>query len=94
MTFWEDSSPSLTTAMDHLDNNEKRYGRNNSDGAFNPTFPSLQNVSEDSTRPNNFLDSMPYQLNADHSSEEALKKIRTANTVNISPGEKAWPLLR
>lgn len=71
--------------MDHLDT-EKRYGRNNSDGAFNPTFPSLQNVSEDSTRPN-FLDSMPYQLNADHSSEEALKKIRTANTIAISPGK-------
>ena len=82
MTFWEDSVSNPTASMDH----EKTYGRQNSDGAFNPTFPSLHNVSEDSTRPC-ILDSMPYQINGDHSSEEALKKIRTANTIAISPGK-------
>lgn len=75
--------------MDHPEK-EKHYGQNNSDGAFNPTFPSIQNVSEDSARPN-FLESIPYQLNGDHSSEEALKKIRTANTIAISPGRLNLP---
>ncbi|KAG6988994.1 GPR1/FUN34/YaaH-class plasma membrane protein [Physcia stellaris] len=83
MTFWEDSEPSPTATMDHSEK-EKRFGQNNSDGTFNPAFPSVQNVSEDSGRPN-FLESIPYQLNGDHSSEEALKKIRTANTIAISP---------
>ena len=89
MTFWEDSEPSPTATMDHSEK-EKRFGPNNSDGAFNPTFPSVQNVSEDSGRPN-FLESIPYQLNGDHSSEEALKKIRTANTIAISPGKSKIP---
>lgn len=82
MTFWKDSVPNLTDSMDH----EKNFDRNNSDGAFNPTFPSLQNVSEDSSSPK-ILDGIPYQLNGDHSSDEALKKIRTANNISISPGK-------
>ena len=69
---------------------EKQYSRTDSDGAFNPNFPSLQNVSEDSSRPA-ILDGIPYQLNGDHSSEEALKKIRTANTIAISPGKETLP---
>ena len=81
MTFWNDSLPNLHGAMDRKESNVS--ATNNNDG-FNPTFPSLQNVSEDSARPN-YVDSLPYQLNGDHSSEEALRKIRTANTVAISP---------
>ena len=54
--------------------------------SFNPIFPSLQNVSEDSG-PRNFLDTpSPYRLNANTTSDEALKQIRTANSVSISPG--------
>ncbi|MCJ1260312.1 hypothetical protein MMC22_000172 [Lobaria immixta] len=56
----------------------------NRDDAFNPTFSSLQNVSEDSARPN-FLESTPYRLHGDIPSDEALRKIRTANSVSISP---------
>jgi hypothetical protein len=80
MTFWNDSISNLYDTM------EDRKGSNTSSNkeGFNPTFPSLQNVSEDSGRPN-YIDSVPYQINGDHSSEEALRKIRTANTVAISP---------
>lgn len=80
MTFWNDSLSNLHEAMDRKESN----GSANHNDGFNPTFPSLQNVSEDSDR-KNYMDSMPYQLNGDHSSEEALRKIRTANTVAISP---------
>ena len=52
---------------------------------LDPTFPSLQNVSQESHRPN-LLDNHPYQLSRDVPSDEALKKIRTANSINISPG--------
>ena len=69
---------------------EKKYSRTDSDGAFGPNFPSIQNVSEDSSRPA-ILDGIPYQLNGDHSSDEALKKIRTANTIAISPGMETFP---
>jgi hypothetical protein len=80
MTFWNDSISNLYDTM------EDRKGSNTSSNkeGFNPIFPSLQNVSEDSGRPN-YIDSVPYQINGDHSSEEALRKIRTANTVAISP---------
>ena len=53
---------------------------------FNPIFPSLQNVSQESERPN-FLDNHPYNLGRDVPSDEALRKIRTANSITISPGE-------
>lgn len=79
MTFWNDSISALHDTMDRKGSNTS----SNKEG-FNPTFPSLQNVSEDSGRPN-YTDSVPYQLNADHTSQEALRKIRTANTINISP---------
>ena len=52
---------------------------------FNPIFPSLQNVSQESERPN-FLDNHPYNLGRDVPSDEALRKIRTANSITISPG--------
>lgn len=55
------------------------------DDAFNSTFPSLQNVSEDSARPN-YRESSPCRLHGDISSEEALRKIRTAQSISISPG--------
>ena len=54
---------------------------------FNPTFPSLQNVSEDSTRPNHLNDSptLPYHHGRDVPSDEALHKLKTANSVTMSP---------
>ncbi|KAL8769710.1 MAG: hypothetical protein Q9209_004326 [Squamulea sp. 1 TL-2023] len=57
-----------------------------SDDTFNPIFASMQNVSEDSGH-RSFLDApSPYRLKPDNSSsDEALKQIRTANTVSISP---------
>ena len=53
---------------------------------FNPVFPSLQNVSQESERPN-FLDNHPYNLGREVPSDEALRKIRTANSITISPGK-------
>ena len=82
MTFWNDSVPNLHSAMN--DRKESNGSANHNNDGFNPTFPSLHNVSEDSDR-KNYADSVPYQLNGDHSSEEALRKIRTANTIAISP---------
>ena len=56
------------------------------DDTFNPIFPSLHNVSEDSG-PRNYTDApSPLRLKADTSSDEALRHIRTANTISISPG--------
>ena len=54
---------------------------------FNPTFPSLQNLSEDPNRANNVNSSptSPYNQDRDVASDEALNKIRTANSVTISP---------
>ena len=55
--------------------------------AFNPSFPSRHNVSEESTRPNyvNNSPTSPYHLGRDVPSDEAINKIRTANSVTISP---------
>lgn len=57
------------------------------DDTFSPVFSSMQNVSEDSGQ-RNFLDGpSPYRTRPDNtSSDEALKQIKTANTVSISPG--------
>ena len=55
------------------------------DDVFNITFPTVQTVSEDSARPNN-LETSPYRLHGDTPSDEALRKIRTANSITISPG--------
>lgn len=57
------------------------------DDTFSPIFASMQNVSEDSGQ-RNFLDGpSPYRMKPDNtSSDEALKQIKTANTVSISPG--------
>ena len=54
---------------------------------FNPIFPSLQNVSQESERHPNFLENHPYPLGRDVPSDEALRKIRTANSITISPGK-------
>ncbi|KAI4245984.1 MAG: hypothetical protein L6R40_002200 [Gallowayella cf. fulva] len=53
---------------------------------FSPVFATMQNDSEDSGH-RSFLDApSPYRLKPDNtSSDEALKQIRTANTVSISP---------
>lgn len=54
---------------------------------FNPSFPSRHNVSEESARPNyvNNSPTSPYHLGRDVPSDEAINKIRTANSVTISP---------
>ena len=55
--------------------------------AFNPPFPSRHNVSEESTRPNyvNNSPTSPYHRDRDVPSDEAINKIRTANSVTITP---------
>lgn len=69
--------------MDRFDHEK---GPDDKQNTFNPIFPSLHNVSEDSGR-HNFLDTpSPYKLNAGTSSDEALRQIRTANSISISPG--------
>ncbi|KAI4204860.1 MAG: hypothetical protein LQ350_000926 [Teloschistes chrysophthalmus] len=55
------------------------------DDTFNPVFSSLQSSSEDSGHRNYMDPPSPYRLKADASSDEALKHIRTANTISISP---------
>ncbi|MCJ1452169.1 hypothetical protein MMC28_002511 [Mycoblastus sanguinarius] len=78
LAFHRDHHEGERKNLDH----EKKFNP-----TFNPTFPSLQNVSEESQRPN-FLKSSsdsPYHLDRDVSSDDALNKIRTANSVTISP---------
>ncbi|KAL9015258.1 MAG: hypothetical protein Q9173_000144 [Seirophora scorigena] len=60
---------------------EKRSQEN----TFNPIFPSSHNVSEDSG-PRNYMEapSSPLRVKPDTSSDEALRHIRTANTISIS----------
>lgn len=73
--------PIFTMNRSHLEHEKETTNR---DDALNPTLPSLQNISEDS-RPH-FLESTPYHQHGDTPSDEALRKIRTANSVSISPG--------
>lgn len=70
--------------MDRIQD-EKR--RSSHDNTFKPIFPSLHNVSEDSG-PRNYMEapSSPFRVKPDTSSDEALRHIRTANTISISPG--------
>lgn len=69
--------------MDRIQDEKKILSH---DDTFNPIFPSLHNVSEDSG-PRNYVDApSPSRLKADTSSDEALRHIRTANTISISPG--------
>lgn len=56
---------------------------------FNPITSSLPNVSQESDRPN-LLNNHPYQLDRDVPSDEALRKIRTTNSITISPGRIIW----
>ncbi|KAL8679903.1 MAG: hypothetical protein Q9224_000096 [Gallowayella concinna] len=65
---------------------QQEKGHTSPDSKFNPVFASMQNDSEDSGH-RDFLDApSPYRLKPDNSSsDEALKQIRTANTVSISP---------
>lgn len=68
--------------MDRIQDEKKILSH---DDTFNPIFPSLHNVSEDSG-PRNYVDApSPSRLKADTSSDEALRHIRTANTISISP---------
>ena len=76
LAFHRDNSHKQT------EDKEKSFG-----SALNPSFPSRHNVSEDSTRPNyvNNSPTSPYHLDRDVPSSEAINKIRTANSVTISP---------
>ena len=72
--------------------NQDRSSRWNNDDiekGFNPTFPSLQNLSDETRRPqNNYARNSPpspYHLGGEHTSDEALNKVRTAHSVTISP---------
>lgn len=56
------------------------------DESFNPILPSMQKTSEDQARACPLEGSSPYRINGDTSADEALKKIRTANSISISPG--------
>ncbi|MDI1488793.1 MAG: hypothetical protein OHK93_008069 [Ramalina farinacea] len=66
-----------------------RWNNGDTEKGFNPTFPSMQDLSEESGRTHNkYLNHSPvspYQAGRDHSSDEALHKLRTANSVTISP---------
>ncbi len=56
--------------------------------SFNPTFPSAQNPSEEPKRHPNYLNvspTSPYHPGRNDTSDEALNKIRTANSLTISP---------
>ncbi|MCJ1277196.1 hypothetical protein MMC21_005006 [Puttea exsequens] len=70
--------PARLRTPDH----EKSFAPN-----FNPTFPSVQNVSEETNRRDylNNSPTSPYHLGRDIPSDEALNKIRTANSITISP---------
>ena len=56
---------------------------------FNARFGSVQDLSDDTVRPRqpymNDPESSPYPNGREHSSDEALNKIRTANTVTMTP---------
>ena len=73
------------------DNPDKkpRWADIDTEKGFNPTFPSLQDLSDEAGRPtNNYLNNSPtspYHHGRDHSSDEALNKMRTANSVTITP---------
>lgn len=73
----------------HRDSRDKKTQdqEKNISPAFNASFPSRHNVSEESTRPNyvNNSPTSPYHLGRDVPSDEAINKIRTANSVTISP---------
>lgn len=59
----------------------------NSNPIFDPISSSSHNVSEESTRPSYLRNpsTPPYHLGRDVPSDEAINKIRTANSVTISP---------
>ena len=74
------------------DSNQDKPSRwNNVDPekGFNPTFPSLQDLSDEPSRPpNNYASNSPpspFHVGREHSSDEALNKVRTANSITISP---------
>lgn len=71
----------------HRRHNKTPDHEKNFNPTFNPTFPSLQDVSEESKSPNhlNNNSTSPYHLGQDATSDEALNKLRTANSLTISP---------
>lgn len=77
--------------MNHHTSEREKDISGRGDG-FNATLSSKQKVFEDSAHPN-LLESSPYHLHGDTPGEEALRKIRTANSVSISPGNVLKPLL-
>ena len=66
-----------------------RWNEVDPEKGFNPTFPSLQDLSDETGRPHNNYTSnsppSPFQIGRNHPSDEDLNKIRTANSVTMSP---------
>ena len=72
----------------HSSHKEERiFGEKAPHLAFNPTFPSNPNLSDESSRPNylNNSPTSPYHLGRDGPTDEALNKIKNANTGTITP---------
>jgi len=74
----------------HMQDKNSRWAKpDQHEKGFNPTFPSLQDLSNDSQRANkdffNTSPTSPYQMGRDIPSDEALNQIRTANSLTISP---------
>ncbi|KAL8952285.1 MAG: hypothetical protein Q9222_001816, partial [Ikaeria aurantiellina] len=67
-----------------MDRTQREKSFSAPDDTFQSMFASLHNVSEDSG-PRKYMDASPYHLKGDTSSDEALKHIRTANSISISP---------
>ncbi|KAL9131549.1 MAG: hypothetical protein Q9217_000563 [Psora testacea] len=69
--------------------NKSRWESIDAEKGFNPTIPSLQDLSDKTARShNNYLSNSPtspYHIGRDPSSDEALDKIRTANSVTLTP---------
>lgn len=92
LAFHRDSDtrnhPSQRHAHSSPNKEERIFGEKAPHLTFNPTFPSNPNLSDETSRPENYLNNSPtspYHLGRDVPSDEALNKIKTANSVTISP---------
>ena len=69
--------------------NKPRWNNIDTEKGFNPIFPPLQDLPNEAGRShNNYLNNSPtspYHIGREHSSDEALNKMRTANSVTITP---------
>ncbi|KAL9098997.1 MAG: hypothetical protein Q9163_005441 [Psora crenata] len=72
-----------------IQENKLRCNDVDTEKGLNPTFPPLQEMSDEAARPHRNYQSTspvsPYNVGRNHSSDEDLNKIRTANSVTMSP---------